>query len=471
MSAYDNPIVDNSLPGDQAELHTALLEFTYAGGRQGKKEVLIAVKNLKKVPYVPAPPGGNPVAIPSQTFFVSAGFTDLASPFFTTIQAAIDAANGVNPTLIRPYPGVYVENLTMKSNVHVMGMHRETVILKPVVGGDAVTFASAAALDISLSNLTIDATGTGAEQCLIGSLSHSGAMLRCRDVNFKTLTIVGVDLTIAMGASGCEIAFERCSLVVNGSSGCRITNTAGASWGKLRIRDCSGFLASVTSSGFEINQPGGDATIEDSVFEAAVGGATAAGGIHLTGLSYAPGNSKVLTINRCTFRVAGSTSIFSTMIYVPATPGSVFIEIANCVFDNCGVGFTGAGGSGTFDFVNSGCVAMRSWMKISDGTNNINIDGLTFAGRVAGSSAIWVVGGTPTIHMRNISLNNGKFLSTVAGIFSMTNAVIRVGTAIDAVGGGTFTIFLGNVSTDQTIAGTVTQAAGSFNVQTSLANL
>ena len=60
MSPSDNPILNDSLG---TELHHALIEFTYTGGKQGKKVVDIGVVNLVKVPQTFVPPPVVPIGV------------------------------------------------------------------------------------------------------------------------------------------------------------------------------------------------------------------------------------------------------------------------------------------------------------------------------------------------------------------------------------------------------------------------
>jgi len=54
---------------------------------------------------------------------------------FQTIQEAINAVPAGAPFVIDVFPGVYVENIIMKSNLHLRGAGRETTVIKAAVPG------------------------------------------------------------------------------------------------------------------------------------------------------------------------------------------------------------------------------------------------------------------------------------------------------------------------------------------------
>ncbi len=47
----------------------------------------------------------------------------------SSIQSAINAADGVNPVVISVLPGTYIETITMKSNIHLQGAGRDVTTI------------------------------------------------------------------------------------------------------------------------------------------------------------------------------------------------------------------------------------------------------------------------------------------------------------------------------------------------------
>src|SRR4051794_17790531 len=54
--------------------------------------------------------------VPAKTKYVSAAYGALESPYFSTIQAAVDAAVAGDHIVV--YPGTYNEQVTLKNGVH-----------------------------------------------------------------------------------------------------------------------------------------------------------------------------------------------------------------------------------------------------------------------------------------------------------------------------------------------------------------
>lgn len=155
---------------------------------------------------------------------------------FSSIQAALDSITDASSSkvyLVMVGPGVYEEQVTMKSFVGIMGAGRGmTVITQP--GSDSATFATVLGADSSrLSHLTVRNTG-GA------SYDHATAILL--DGVETELLQVAVEVTAAgaMDAAGIRLdnlaspTITQCRVTVSGAAGDNLAFYANNSEASLR---------------------------------------------------------------------------------------------------------------------------------------------------------------------------------------------------------------------------------------------
>lgn len=108
----------------------------------------------------PNVPSGAAWNEPFRTFYVSSGFPN-SDGQYSTIQAAINAADGVNIYNIIIYPGTYTENLTLKANVSLMGWGQE--IPTTINGLSTLTIPATALNNYKFQNLYFSRNGTAFE--------------------------------------------------------------------------------------------------------------------------------------------------------------------------------------------------------------------------------------------------------------------------------------------------------------------
>jgi hypothetical protein len=98
---------------------------------------------------------------------VSANYSGMSAPFYSTVQAAIDAASANDTVLIMP--GTYTEQVVMKNGVNVIGVDRDGVIIahdledaeRTVEGEGHAVKVPATVADAMLGNLTLKITNNG----------------------------------------------------------------------------------------------------------------------------------------------------------------------------------------------------------------------------------------------------------------------------------------------------------------------
>jgi len=143
---------------------------------------------------------------------------------YTSIQAAIDSitdASASNPYLVWVAPGVYTEQVAMKSHVHLRGAGQEATVITSNVGNttwppDQPTVGLAS--DVSLRDLSILNTGAGpSDTALVASGGTERALVA--DVTATTQGAGGHNYTIVLIGPGTDIAVDRVTAIAEGGSG------------------------------------------------------------------------------------------------------------------------------------------------------------------------------------------------------------------------------------------------------------
>lgn len=364
--------------------------------------------------------------LPQRTFFVSPVFTDI-SPFFSTIQNAINAADGVNATLVFIYGGNYQENLTMKHQVFLKGVNKNEVFID------------------RLSQATIIPTPTITTAFVFG----------VSDVTLfsATATIEGVRITL--GAGSTLTAYIRdvdINLQVGNSSGIIVdNNTSGSNAHRLDIINVNSTVNG-TGSNFAFVKPFNNMNID----HCGILGTSAAGSVKATTPT---GALNIVTLTRCTLGSVGTgsglalvpiyvlidcTLVAPTVIQVN---GSELIQFHNCTF----IG-----------------PALQS---PNGGTVEIDFFNCSFESQVADTLFIDVERTTMVVRAFGCRFNNGRIKIGVVNPNSrFVDCVVRnAGGTKSIETASTPSAFLGNFTSDKPIDAGVTQVAGSFNVQTGVA--
>lgn len=117
------------------------------------------------LPPFPSPGGGGAGVLANRELQVATGYspgTPLENYQFTSIQTAIDYAfNNLTPTVQNPvvvkiYPGLYVENISMRDNVHLVGSGDPYALLLTNVGFTPVVDGSTTGIyNLRITNLTV----------------------------------------------------------------------------------------------------------------------------------------------------------------------------------------------------------------------------------------------------------------------------------------------------------------------------
>jgi hypothetical protein len=356
MTPSDNMIVNDSLNNEE---HHALIEFTYSGGRQGKKLVVFVVENLVKVPGSVPPPGSLTLGLsPTNTLFVSPGFAGQSAPYYTTIQAAVDAADGVTTTTILIYPGTYAENvLIAKQGVSLCGVgDREKVIISgtvntsPIVSLVVTEQTPSLMLEYFLTNLTVKNLSAGFKglQVTTSNSPSNTFYLRLRGVSIYTSDIA---LLWIGGVVGTDVEVWDCFIRSNAAS-LDLTDAPIIKWFNCRIRGgTQGQMDStvVSANGMEFQ----GCRIEQQ-------------------MRFTGGGSPLIRYMNCAFTTATPFAF-----PVGYTPGSVIIVVRGCVGKGSSkfIDVNDTGGA-TVSFYIEGCafeLSTSSGTILGGGGGNVNL--------------------------------------------------------------------------------------------------
>lgn len=383
---------------------------------------------IYKNPATAAP--GTPWQAPDKTFFVSPTFSGV-SPFFQTVQSAINAANGTDRTVVYIYPGTYAEALTLKNNVFLEGVNKQSCILSR--GGTALIVGApnfTTSFTFGLRNLTIFSTTATTTGVSITPGAGAGAVMHAffQDVDvllqFGNSTGMRFDNATFSAINSHELFMERVNLNVNG-----------------------------TNAALYFNKPFNIHTIKDCTF----GGSARA--ILADSIS---GVFNTVQARGCVFNspfdINGGSAI-------------------NWNMDGCILSctFTGTGGFGNDTVTFRNCVfvtaAGQAFNMTATSTLTFNLYGCVLKASAADANIIELADVDPRFRLYSCKLDNGKISTSVANV-----KTILVDTQIRNPGGtqciattSTPTVFAGNLSADKAIAAAVVLAAGSYNVQTAVA--
>lgn len=268
----------------------------------------------------------------------------------TSIQAAIDATNGVDPVVIDVLPGTYTENITMQSNVNLQGSGSAVTTITSPDDITLVTFDNVSS--VSISGFTLDSTW-----CSIESFSSSpkitdniitGTGWGIDNSNSSPIidgnTFISVEYAIYNRNSSSPLItnniikenYNCTSAIINDDSSSVIKNNVIKDFG------CNGVWGKNNSS----------AIILDNIFETS-GNAVAIGGSGGGG-DYISGN----LITGSTYRGIYYTNSSPTIVNNKITGNAV--DIYRC--DNCNLSFN------TFDTIEPSINACQSFNVKSDGT-------------------------------------------------------------------------------------------------------
>lgn len=378
---------------------------------------------ILRFPAPPAAPGGTPWQAPDKTFFVSPTFV-AGAPFFNTIQAAVNAADGVNITLIVIYPGTYLEVVTVKNNVFLRGTDRRQVFI-----GDN---ASASIILAPTSNVTFG----------------------IRDVTLKSThaTTTGISVTPGVGATTDIIYLQDVDITLQfgNSAGFIFNNSTVASNSHQLFINNVNFLVNGSSGCLYISKPPNLVTIDGCVF-----GGSAEGIV-------------VDSISGVFNTVSVRNSIINNSLHMGGG-SAVQWFFDKCIFSGVQT-ITGGFGNDTA-FYRQCVFSGHRFDLLSTSTMNFSFYGCSFKASANDAVIVEVEDTDPRFRFYDCQLENGRVHFTVANIkFIFVNTTIRNSTGTNAISTvSTPTVFLGNFTTDKVLQAGVAQAAGSFNVQTSVA--
>lgn len=365
-----------------------------------------------------------PGEFPTKTFFVSPTFSGI-SPFFSTIQAAINAANGVDVTLIWIYPGIYLEVLTLKHNVFLRGTDKKQVFIGDnasalIVGAPAFsTNFTCGIRDVTLTSTHATTTGISITPAVGGVL---------------TMYMLDVDILLQFG----------------NSAGFIFTNSTAAN---------NSHLIYITNCNFNVNGSSGALYLSKPP-----------NNVFINGCSFGGSAKSILcdsisgVFNLCNVVNSGFNSD-------PQVNGG---SAMTWTFHGCSFTctFTNTGGFGNDTIFFRECLFNGALINVlSAATETWNFYNCTF--RASGNDAVIVEVEDidPRFRFYNCVFENGRIHFTVANVkFIFVNTVVRNSTGTNAISTiSTPTVFLGNFTSDKVLQAGVAQAAGSFNVQTSVA--
>lgn len=268
----------------------------------------------------------------------------------TSIQAAIDATNGVDPVVIDVLPGIYTENITMQSNIHLQGAGQDVTTITSPDNITLVTFDNVS--NASISGFTLDSPW-----CSIESFSSSPKIID----NIFTGTGWGIDNSNSSPTIKGNV-FMAVQVAINNynSSSPQITNNVIT----LDDSDCTQAVLNENSSptikdniikGFGCNGVWGvnsSAIIVDNIFTTTGGSATVGGD---NSKDFVKGNLITgSTYHGIDYRSGSSSTLINNKVTGNA------VDIYNC--DGCNLSFN------TFSTIGAGVNACQSFNVKSDGT-------------------------------------------------------------------------------------------------------
>ncbi|MDO8447022.1 MAG: right-handed parallel beta-helix repeat-containing protein [Deltaproteobacteria bacterium] len=111
----------------------------------------------------------------------------------TSIQTAVNLANGTTPLLVSVLPGTYTENITMISNITLAGSGRDVTFIQPLSSSSAVVTIS------SLENVVVEGF------TINGGSSQNGVQISSSSPTIKNNRFVGSNINAIHNTSASPI--------------------------------------------------------------------------------------------------------------------------------------------------------------------------------------------------------------------------------------------------------------------------
>lgn len=133
---------------------------------------------------------------------------------FATIQSAINAAQPLDDVVVEP--GTYSENLTLRSQVNVVGRETARTLLQPATATQPTVLIRVAS-NVRFSNFTL--TGAATAVSIVGSAS-----VQITNVVFESVTGVGVDASTSTATIANDVFFSNALAIRRDSVAVQVTN-------------------------------------------------------------------------------------------------------------------------------------------------------------------------------------------------------------------------------------------------------